>query len=60
MEKIIKKGVAEAMDGSTLWINTTTDERITIRMNDDRLRWDLYGKALKVTIEVIDDVELHK
>ena len=56
--KVIKKGVATAMDGSTLWINTTTDEKITINFKDDNIRWDLYCKALKVTIEVIDHNEL--
>ena len=28
--KVIKKGVATAMDGSTLWINTTTDEKLPL------------------------------
>lgn len=54
-EKIIKTGFAEAMDGSTLWINTETDEKITIRLKDDRVRWDIYGKKVKVTIEVIEE-----
>jgi hypothetical protein len=56
--KIIRKGFAQAMDGTTLWINTTTDERITINLKDDRVRWDIYCKPVKVTIEVIDDSEL--
>jgi hypothetical protein len=54
-KKIEKIGVAQAMDGSTLWINTETDEKITIRLNDDRVRWDLYCKKVKVTIEVIEE-----
>ena len=59
MTKIIKKGTASAMDGSTLWINTGNDELITIRFKDDKVRWDLYCKHLKVTIEVIDENELN-
>ena len=55
MKKIVKTGHADAMDGSTLWINTETDERITIRLKDNRVRWDLYCKKVKVTIEVIDE-----
>jgi hypothetical protein len=55
MEKIVKKGFAGSMDGSTLWIDTENDERITIRLKDDRVRWDLYCKNVKVTIEVIDE-----
>jgi len=58
--KIVKKGIAQSMDGTALWINTTTDERITINLKDDRVRWDLYCKAIKVTFEVIDDNELKK
>jgi hypothetical protein len=54
-EKIVKVGFAEAMDGSTLWINTETDEKVTIRLKDDRVRWDLYCKKVKVTIEVIEE-----
>lgn len=58
--KIVKKGIAQSMDGTTLWINTTTDEKITINFKDDKVRWDLYCKAVKITIEVIDDNELKK
>ena len=54
-EKIVKKGFAQAMDGTDLWINTETDERITINLKDDRVRRDLYCKNLKITIEVIDE-----
>lgn len=53
--KIVKTGFAQAMDGTTLWINTETDEKITINLKDDRVRWDLYCKKVKVTIEVIED-----
>jgi len=53
---IIKKGFAQAMDGDTLWINTETDERITIHIKDKETRWNLYCKHLKVTIEIIDEL----
>jgi hypothetical protein len=53
--KIVKTGFAQAMDGTDLWINTETDEKITINLKDDRVRWDLYCKKVKVTIEVIEE-----
>jgi len=55
---LVKKGIAQAMDGTTLWINTTTDERITVHIKDDKLRWRLYCKPVKVTFEIIDDTDL--
>lgn len=54
-KKIVKTGFVQAMNGNELWINTETDERITIVVKDQKLRWDLYCKNVKVTIEVIDE-----
>jgi len=56
--KIIRKGHVAAMDGNELWVNTQTDERIVIAMKDRDLRWDLYCKCVKITIEQIDESEL--
>jgi hypothetical protein len=56
-KKMVRKGYVEAMNGNELWINTETDERITIVVKDQKLRWDLYCNRVKVIIEVIDENE---
>ena len=58
MPSIIRKGFAQAMDGETLLINTQTDELIQVHIKDQKTRWDLYCKHLKITIEVIDETEI--
>lgn len=55
--KIVRTGFVQAMNGDELWVNTETDERITIVVKDQKLRWDLYCKHVEVTIEVIDENE---
>ncbi len=58
MIKIIKKGYAQAMDGETLLINTQDGELVTVHVKDKALRWSMYCKHVKVTIEEIDESEL--
>ena len=50
MKKVIK-GYVQAMDGETLWINTTTDEMVTIKVKDKKERWKLYCKEVTITID---------
>ena len=56
-EKIsfIQVGFAAAMNGEELWIATETDENIKIVIKDKQLRWNLFCKNLKITIETIDN-----
>lgn len=56
---IIKKGFVQAMNGKEVWINTTTDERITVYIKDENIRNDIYCKYVKVTIEVIPESEIN-
>ena len=56
-EKIVltNEGFAQAMDGEELWINTKTDEKVTIHIRDHDLRWKLYCRTVKITIETIEE-----
>jgi hypothetical protein len=51
------KGFVQAMNGLELWVNTVTDEIITVKVNDSDLRRKLYCKYVRVTIEIIDENE---
>lgn len=57
--KIETYGFIQAMDGDELWINTPTDERITVKVNDRDLRWNLYCKHVKITIEEVSEQEVN-
>ena len=46
-------GFAASMSGEELWIATETDENIKVVIKDHDLRWSLYCKNLKITIETI-------
>ncbi len=58
--KIIRKGFVQAMNGKDLWVNTQTDEMVTVFVKDDTTRKDLYCKYVKITIEEIDIDEFQK
>lgn len=60
LKKIETVGEVIVMYCDELWINTPTDERITVRVKDKKLRNELYCSAVKVTIEVITQEELKK
>lgn len=53
--KIERIGRTSAMNGNELWVSTESDEMITIVIKDDDLRWGVYCKKVKVTIETIGD-----
>lgn len=48
-------GFVQAMNGDEIWVNTTADEMITIKIKGDKLRWLLYCKNVKVTVEILDE-----
>ena len=56
--KIVKTGFAAAMAGEEIWVNTTTDERVTITIHDKKLRWGIYCKPVRITIEQINEDEI--
>lgn len=58
MDKIIRKGIVSAKMGNELWVNTLTDEAVKIQFKDVIAHWDMYGKPVRVTIEIIDESEL--
>ena len=58
MEKIIRKGVIEAMDGNECWVHTQTDEMVKISFKDRNQAWRFYCKSVKITVEIIDENEL--
>ncbi len=51
---IIRVGFTQAITGNELWINTKTDEMITVVIKDEKLRQDYYCNHVKVTIQAID------
>lgn len=53
-------GEVRAMNGENLFINTLTDEMITLRIKNKEVRKQLYCSAVKVTIEIISQDELKK
>ncbi len=57
-EFIIAKGFIQAMDGHELWVNTTTDEMIKIKVKDDKIRNHFYNRHVKVTIEIMNTDEI--
>jgi hypothetical protein len=60
MEKIIRKGFVQAMDGSNneCWVNTQTDEMVKISFKDRDQAWRFYCKPVKITVEIIEESEL--
>ena len=48
---LVQVGYSAAMNGNELWVATETDEPIKIVIKDHALRWGLYCKNLKITIE---------
>jgi len=48
---IVRKGNVAAMNGNELWVNTENDEIVKFVVNDKELRWQLYCKNVKITIE---------
>lgn len=53
--KITLKGnVAAIKGGHEVWVNTETDETITIKFKNGNLAWDIYCKDVVVTIEVLE------
>lgn len=57
-KKIVREGFTQAMDGESLLVNTTTDEMVQITIKDRDLRWALYCKHVRITIEEIDEKEI--
>jgi hypothetical protein len=60
MEKIIRKGFMQCMQGKTSWINTQSDEMIKMDFKNrpEQLNW--YCKFVKVTIEEITQSEYNE
>jgi hypothetical protein len=59
-KKIVREGFAQAMDGESLLVNTTTDEMVQITIKDKDLRWALYCKHVRITIEEIDELTVNQ
>lgn len=58
MNKIVRKGFVQAMNGTELWVNTQTDEMIKFVVKDREIQKDFYCQYVKVTIEIIDESDL--
>jgi hypothetical protein len=56
--KLVRTGYVGAMAGLDLVVNTTSDEAVIINVKDRDLRWDLYCKHVRITIEEIDENEI--
>ena len=54
MEKIIREGFVQAMNGVELWVNTESTEMVKFVVKDKEQRFDLYCKKVKITIETIE------
>lgn len=55
--KITRYGFIQAMQSPNLFINTLSDEMVTVAVKNDRLRCDAYCKHVKITIEEISEEE---
>ncbi len=55
MEKKVR-GYTAVMNGDELWVNTESDEMITIVVKDTDLRWALYCKNIEITIKVLEPI----
>jgi len=60
MNKIVRYGFTQAMEGLTLWVNTLSDEIVKFDIKDREKRWELYCKHVKITIEEIDENDIPK
>jgi hypothetical protein len=58
MNKIVRKGFVQAMNGTELWVNTQTDEMIKFVVKDREIQKDFYCQYVKVTIEIIDESDV--
>jgi len=58
--KIVKLGYTQANCGNELYVNTTTDEMITLTIKDRELLLKTYCNYVRVTVDVITEEEFDK
>jgi len=54
----VRVGYAQACSGNELFINTMTDEMITVVIKDHELLQKLYCNHVRVTVEIVSPEDL--